>query len=189
VRPVTHIVEFLLGNNWLDRTIADYAQLVFPETTFEHRRVPSELIEKLERPVQANISPLFAFYGPWGSGRQEAARFLAIRQKCPLLIVDLVAFSNTSAEIKEDFQFVLRDGRMYEAMLYLKNWDALLSDGVPNQYIFNALLNYPHMVIVGDSQYGTQATTLTAGQFSQSPSGRPNLSDAYSCGMIILGRA
>jgi AAA+ superfamily predicted ATPase len=60
-----------------------------------------------------------------------------------------VAFSNTSAEIKEDFQFVLRDGRMYEAMLYLKNWDALLSDGVPNQYIFNALLNYPHMVIVG----------------------------------------
>jgi hypothetical protein len=95
-------------------------------------------------------TPLFAFSGPYGSGKQEAAQHLA--KDHPLLLADLKALSDSEIGLKKGISLVLRDGRLYHATLYLKEWHTILIDGHPPEQVFADLLTYPYPVIVASDQ-------------------------------------
>jgi hypothetical protein len=150
VRPYPHIIEYLLNDDQLDHRLDGLARLQPTADLPPLQRVSGEWLARL---LQANKTspgrpPFFAFYGGYGSGRQETALHLAQANGQPLLMADLAALHEKGEETAELLYCVLRDGRLYQATLYLTHWQAMLQDGRPPQPFFADLLAYPHPVIV-----------------------------------------
>jgi SpoVK/Ycf46/Vps4 family AAA+-type ATPase len=151
VRPTPHIVAYLLDDDQLDQQLQSCAQLrQTADHTLPPRRISTQLIARLTQLAQAEPAPLFAFSGSYGSGKQEAAQYLA--QSQPLLTVNLSALANSEAGLDKGMTLVLRDGRLHQATLYLTGWHNILENGRPPQKLFADLLAYPHIVIVASKQ-------------------------------------
>ncbi|MCL4264264.1 MAG: ATP-binding protein [Anaerolineae bacterium] len=148
VRPYAHLIEFLLDDDQLDPKLEGMAHLR-PAAQTPLRRLSADFVARLTQVYDGHAHPpLFAFYGSYGTGRQEAAVQLAEFCGQPLLMANLATMAAQEDDRDELLHRVLRDGRLYQATLYLTHWQAVLQDGRPPQSLFAELLAYPHTVIV-----------------------------------------
>lgn len=154
VRPYPHLIEFLLDDDQLDPRLDGLAHLR-PAAQTPLRRLSPEFVARLTQVYEGLVQPpFFAFYGGYGTGRQEAALKLAEFCGQPLLTANLAAIAAQEDEREELLRRVLRDGRLYQATLYLTHWQAVLQDGRPPHALFAELLAYPHTVIVaGETEW------------------------------------
>jgi AAA+ superfamily predicted ATPase len=151
VRPYAHVVEYLLGDNLLDARLDGLAQLLPTSDLPAPTRIPAALLARLKEAVAAAESPpFFLFQGRYGSGRREAALHLAHSSRQSLLAADLQAIASRGEEAADLITCLLRDGRLYQATLYLTHWSALLQDGQLPPALLDAFLAYPHTIIAAD---------------------------------------
>lgn len=150
LRPAPSVLEYLLGQVGIDTQLTSAAKLYLPGESFAPERAEPALIDHLKhsnRLINGRY-PLFGFVGGYGVGKEEAAKCLAQEKQQPLLILDLVALSESELGLTEGTKVALRDGRLLQAILYLTSWDNQLQDGRPPDQLFNQLLDYPYTVIV-----------------------------------------
>ena len=151
IRPTPHVVEYLLGDEQLDRKLTAVAQYYPVNQISESRRVAADLLTKLLQLSQRATPPLFAFSGSYGTGKFEAAQQIAAHAKRPLLRVNCAKFAATELNLKDGFRGLLRDGRLFGAVILFDHWDTLLVDHQPPAQIFRDLLAYPHVVILASN--------------------------------------
>ncbi len=149
VRPPTHLVHYLLGEAVLDEALvgcAVWADLAEPVR--EAQWLSAELHSRLLACTARDTAVCnLAFYGGYGLGQLAAAHSIASQRQEPLLIIDCAQL-----DWAEQLPQLLRDGRLYGAVLYCKNWDVLLEAHRPPQSVIEALWAYPGIVILAGVQ-------------------------------------
>lgn len=155
LRVPSSVVEFLLDDAALDPQLAPAATLRLTPPTNPPRRAPADLLLKLRHlPRPPAPPPLFLFIGPPGTGKLEAAQHLG----CPLLTLDFAALAHSDLSPDEGLRLAVRDGRLYQAALYLTGWEGLLTEnGRFPPPLFRQLLAYPHTIILaGEVVFGAE---------------------------------
>jgi AAA+ superfamily predicted ATPase len=152
LRPAGRVVEHLAGFAGLDSELADSADLIDPTDVDSSPWLPEGLVTRLDSVVDREMPPdgmpMVTFQGSYGTGKRTAARYLAGRLNQPLIMLDLNALNESEIGIREGLRLVLRDGLLLGAMLYISQWDTILTDGRPNPAHYRSLLNYPGVVIM-----------------------------------------
>jgi len=160
IRPTPHVVEYLLGDDQLDRNLNAMAQLYPVRQKHEAHRVSTPLLTKLLKVSQTTTPPLFAFSGRYGTGKLEAAEQIASQAERPLLRVNCAKLAAADLDLKTGFRWLLRDGRLFGAVILLDRWDSLLVEYQPPPQLFSEILAYPHVVILA-SEISWQPTNRT----------------------------
>lgn len=150
VQPPASLTHFLLGECLLDPALQTAAALERCQPQ-DAKRVGRRFLAKLQR-LSQGPPPLLTFIGSYGCGRREAARAIAAQHGGILLTADLQQLQNSQEPFTEKLASLLRDGRLHAATLYLENWDAVLQDGLLPEPIWQALQQYPHVVLTASSQ-------------------------------------
>lgn len=145
VQPATSLVHFLLGEREPEAGKLEQCQ---PQNL---QRVDEQTFRQLQQMCQG-AAPLITLIGAYGSGRREAVQQIATRHGNWLLTVDLAPLASLPDALPERLAGLLRDGRLHAATLYLKNWQALLQDGLLPQPIWQQLQPYPHPILTASSQ-------------------------------------
>jgi hypothetical protein len=145
LRVAPGVVEFLLDGGTLDPQLIPAATLDTNPPAGPPRRVPRTLLANLQSLLSNLRSPIFLFTGPPGTGKYEAAHHLG----SPLLTLNFAALAAADLTPDEGLRLALRDGRLYQATLYLTGWEGLLGDdGRFSPTLFHHLLAYPHPIIL-----------------------------------------
>lgn len=150
VRLAPNVVEYLIGEPLLDDALVQSAQLQpIPENPEPPKRVPKEVVDKIVNIYQTyNHQPVFAFSGIYGVGKLEAATQFATRLGQPVIVVNLLKLKNSEIGLEEGTRLLKRDGLLFDAMLYLNEWDSTLENDHPDPNLLDHLLSYPNSVFV-----------------------------------------
>lgn len=153
IHPTPHVIEYLLGDDQVDRKLAGIVQLLPASQPGAPYRVSPDLLCKLLRLNQANPPPLFAFSGSEGTGRFETAQHLAAQTERPLLRINCAKLAaGDDTDTHHRIRWLLRDGRLLGALLFFEQWDALLVENQLPAQIFSDVLAYPHTVILAANE-------------------------------------
>jgi AAA+ superfamily predicted ATPase len=155
IRPFATVVAYLLGHASLDQQLSGCTLTRPPASLPTPARIDGRLLTQLNQVVAAaNRPPLLSFIGPYGVGKEEAARHLAAATQRPLLHVNLTALRHSDLGLAEGIALIMRDGRLHAAHLYLTGWEQSLLDDHRLHDLWMPLLTYPHLVVVaGDASW------------------------------------
>jgi hypothetical protein len=167
VRPVPTLVEHLLGRTRMDSRLQAYTRLWQPHDWSPPAALPAVRPDHLVK--AARQGAIFSFRGGYGAGKRTVACYMAHQLQRPLLDVDMAALAQGDDDLVEMGRLLDRDGRFYNALLYLRNWDGLLHDNHPPPPFFRLLLNYPGPIVMAGEQSwqprGERARPLVRVQF------------------------
>ena len=152
IRPVAVVLEYLLGRPALDARLAEFAVLKTPTGQRGGEPLPGDLVERLSVAATGEPSCIMSLRGAYGVGKTEAAHLVATCRKQSLLTLDLARAVEGELPLGQALPLALRDGRLADAVLYLKEWDAVLQDGRAPRPLLETLLAYPGVVIVAGEQ-------------------------------------
>lgn len=148
LRVDPRIVRYVQGiddlpKNWLNFVRFLEESEVSPDALI----VDPLLLQVMERDY-LQAMPVFHLYGNYGSGRRTLAQAIATRHDYSLLEVDLQVMQQEMGELQQ-LDLILREGRLRHAAILLLNWDITLNEHHdPPRWIWEAILNYPHIVIL-----------------------------------------
>ncbi|MFN2189371.1 MAG: hypothetical protein ACK2T3_11450, partial [Candidatus Promineifilaceae bacterium] len=152
IRPAGRVVEHLLGFPGLDARLLGAATLVDASAELTARSLPAKLRERLNHVVdkgkQNGSLPMLSFLGGYGVGKRAAARYISHRLECPLILLDLKALGTSSVGLVEGLHYLIRDGLLLGANIFISHWDDILEDYRPPDNIFYMLVTYPGLVIM-----------------------------------------
>ncbi|MFZ0548662.1 MAG: ATP-binding protein, partial [Candidatus Promineifilaceae bacterium] len=151
IRLAPSVVEQLLGHPALDDGLAACAALHFPETPPTFPWLPPDLTDHLLEILPDDLAqaPLLSLQGPYGSGKAAVAHQLAFEIERPLISLNLSAAKTADLDISQAIKATLRDGRLMEAVLFITGWEEILTDNRPPNRLFEPLLAYPGLVLIG----------------------------------------
>ena len=92
---------------------------------------------------------ILAFHGPDAAAQQACTRLLAAQQSAPLLTLDASSVLGNDEPLAYAVEIALRDARMTGALLFIKGWDACLTDGSPPPRVLNLLHHHPGAIMIG----------------------------------------
>jgi ATP-dependent 26S proteasome regulatory subunit len=130
------ILDFILGDNRLDCSLAGFASLHF--RSIKMNEVPVAPVVKrellnlakhylsLDRAKRQRL--VLHFYGPYGVGKRDLALGLCKKLKLPMLWIDMEAVISHKSGPHEILKHAVREGLLQEAVLYLYNSDGLLNE-------------------------------------------------------------
>lgn len=152
LRPAGRVVEHLLGFPGLDDRLIGSTKLIEANANIPGRRLSQSLIEQLNHAVdngkQADALPMLSFMGGYGVGKRTAARYISNRLGKPLIILNLKALAASDVGLEEGLQYLIRDGLLLGAQVFINHWDAILEDDRPPDKFFSPLMAYPGLVIM-----------------------------------------
>lgn len=126
------VVSFLLGDQVVDQDLKGILELRTLAQEWNDVPISDSLRTGLRRCARAlkedssrSKQPLLVFEGRGGSGRDRAAQALAHEIGCPLLVVDCEAARTTADVLTKCPPMILLHQRLWDAVLYLSNTDAL----------------------------------------------------------------
>ncbi|PJF45053.1 MAG: hypothetical protein CUN55_00750 [Phototrophicales bacterium] len=149
----------------VDSHIADYVQLVdsIPKAWqfflkneiitgphWDELILEENLYQTLSRHY-GHLSPIFHFYGNYGSGRHTLSRALAFQYGLRLVETNLKALVQ---ENKLNLvRLAFREGRLYGALLLLHEWDSVLDEehDIPS-WLWAQILDYPYPVVLSGKE-------------------------------------
>lgn len=124
------IINLLLGCESLDAKLAPFSQLIDPnisladiQTSMDLKRILQMLAERAQK-ESLNLY----FHGPRGVGKRLAAEALAVQINSRLLVVESEHMLALATDVAQTLKLVLREARFRNALLYVENFDALLSE-------------------------------------------------------------
>lgn len=132
------MLHYILENDTLDGRLAGYVSVLHPTETVEQVLVDPALKTRLARFCQRQLSQLpsgqqrfvFYFHGPYGIGKRDLALGLCAQWGRPLLCVDMALLLAREPDVATALRFVFREGRLWDAAIYLDHCDALLQEEV-----------------------------------------------------------
>jgi AAA+ superfamily predicted ATPase len=129
-------LDFILGDNRLDSSLAGFASLHVPSVKMNevpvNPTVKRELLNlakhylSLDRAKRQRLR--LYFHGPYGVGKRDLALGLCKKLKLPMLWVDIDAILTHKSGPDGILKCAVREGLLQEAMLYLHNSDGLLNE-------------------------------------------------------------
>lgn len=126
------IINYLLGFDQLDPSIAPFTKLVRPQTDLAELVVP----ETVRRQIQTLISaargvvrqPLICLLqGPYGAGKKMVAQGICTVWAIPLLTVDLASLGTREVNVATVIACVLREALLRDSAVYLEHFERLNS--------------------------------------------------------------
>ena len=153
-KAVVHrtVVSWLLGKYEPDDGISPFIHLEFLEANEERTVIAGPILSFLQQ--AATVShPILLFHGPDQIAQEAAAQTLAGNLAHPLLTVDFSALLGKGMEALGVLRMVLRDARLYDAVVHLRGWDACVSDDSAPPYLLRELYDYPNVVILEARQF------------------------------------
>lgn len=148
IQPAEPIVHFLAGHTSLAPQIGQIATLISPErcrTTSVAQFEPAFLQQLTEAAVH---QPIFSFLGRYGSGKREAAAYLAGQTAQQLIIIDIEQLRRADMSLSRGVELALRECRLHHAILFLAQIDSILENHRLPPPILRALQNHPGTVIL-----------------------------------------
>jgi AAA+ superfamily predicted ATPase len=131
------IVEALLGQNGLDRRLADCCELVEPTGPLDEPPLPERTVAALrglgQRGAPGRQTVRLHFSGPDGGGKRRAAEALAYELDAPLLRASLVRVIARD-DFEATMRLLVREAWLRQAVLYLDDLDVLRHEERALQY-------------------------------------------------------
>ena len=154
IRVDERITNYLLENDAIDAHLLPFTHLVYPTSKLQDLILPREIKLLLNNVVTKyeDNSLICHLCGPYGVGKQTTAEAVCSELGVPMLHVDLneMVLVDTSPELL--VPFILREGILQNAALYLDGFDLLLRDEKDIKPACKALIktleNYPHPVFL-----------------------------------------
>jgi len=133
------VTRFLLGDDDLDDQLRRSVGLTTPRASIDDLIAPDPLRQQLSRIIEhAHVDGgalVLYLQGPYGVGKQTAAAACALALGHDLLVVDGGWLASRSEEhFVEQVRLIDREARLQGALLYWKDFDALL-DGDRRAYL------------------------------------------------------
>ncbi|HEU4874754.1 MAG TPA: ATP-binding protein [Pyrinomonadaceae bacterium] len=124
------LISLLLDRQGLDLRLKGFCQLIEPTIPLAEVPIDVEIKRALEiLPTQVSRQALkLHFVGERGTGKRKTAEALAGQSNSRLLIVDMEHALAASSDPGETFTVILREAHFRDALLYVENLDALLSE-------------------------------------------------------------
>lgn len=146
------IINLLLGYETLDARLAPFSQLIAPIISLKDAQLSLDRKPSLQALVARarNESLSIYFHGPRGAGKRQAAEALAVHLNSRLLLVQMDSMLALASGVAQSIKLVLREARFRNAILYVENFDALLSEEreVAYRQFLNALDNHRGILIL-----------------------------------------
>jgi ATP-dependent 26S proteasome regulatory subunit len=155
--PDEAIVAWLLGRYQPPAYLGAGASLLWPQSEANEadKILAAEAWPYLERligeqvPGKPSGQAVLAFYGPDQVSQRAAARLCIARIGRPLLAVDMAAAISDELSPLQALRLVLRDARLLDAVPYVFNWDACLTErDISPPDVLGQLCAYPGLAIV-----------------------------------------
>jgi AAA+ superfamily predicted ATPase len=149
------VVDVLLFQGGLDRTLASYCRLVHPSPG-HLPDVPlpdaerDQLLAATVRAVQDRHPLRLHFLGRGDPARQAAAQALAGELQLPLLILDLSRLPGEAGKTDEVLLRLFREAALHDAVLYLDNMEDLPAGG--STALAGRLADNPGVVIMASGK-------------------------------------
>ncbi|MCF6155890.1 MAG: ATP-binding protein [Candidatus Brocadia sp.] len=130
------IVNFLLGFGQIDARLGHIARLVSPRNALDQAVVSEDILNRMRGFVRSHFSEtrsarqnvVFYFYGPYGSGKQPLAEVVCHDLGLPLIIADAEKILGWQLPFDETMWLLGREAVLQPAILYLENFEHLLTD-------------------------------------------------------------
>ena len=156
VRLDDRIAAFLLASDEPDARCRGMVRLL-PPGRWESLLLPADLLTEL-RDFASHIKdqPAVVFYGPYGSGKESAARAIATQHDRLLLAFDVEAALREPAKWEETVELAFREARLLGAAIYADGIDHLQEDERPahlGQYLLRAAHAFPGIAFLAGSAH------------------------------------
>lgn len=132
--------------------LAGVAALSDPADSASAELLAGEPLARCREILARTANPVFVFSGPDEAAQTAAAQALARQNGQALLSVDLSAAPAESPIPLQTVQAALRDARLFNALPFLKGWDALLADGRPSPALLEPVRQFPGTLIVAGKE-------------------------------------
>lgn len=155
VQPYPHIVEFLLNDDQLSSELENIAKLTYISPTWKPKLITTTHLAELSRLSQIEqeqTHPILFFSGNEGNGHAEAAWYMAQHHKQPLISVNTTNLQASRTDNRELLINVVRDGRLYKALLYFTNWEKIHQEVELSPDLAEMLLQYPYTVMISNEK-------------------------------------
>jgi AAA+ superfamily predicted ATPase len=164
------MLHYILENDALDGRLVGCVNVLHPAEAKEHGLLDPTLKTSLARFCQRWLSQLpsgeqrfvFYFQGPYGVGKRDLALALCAQWGRPLLCVDTPLLLAREPDVATAFRLVFREGRLWNAAMYLDDCDALLQEEAKAKAWMKTLAQVAY-------EYGQ--LTFLAGELPWSPRG------------------
>ncbi len=141
------IVDYLLGNNEIDRRLTNLVTVQLSGLDLEQVLVETaskkQLNSMLQRyfltPTDEPSKVVIYFSGLQGVGKHELALGVCQRLNCPLLYLDLELLLAQETKVEKLLKLIFREGLLFQAALYLDHLDSLLRDELKAKAILKML--------------------------------------------------
>ncbi len=131
LRVDDRIVSFLLGSDEPDERLKGIVSVLPPEL-WDALFASAELLEQLQRFAEATRgrAARAVLHGPYGSGKQRAARAIATEQRRPLIVFD-VEGAMRRPQWEETVDLGFREARLLNAAIYFQGIERLFEEDQP----------------------------------------------------------
>ena len=118
----------------------------WPGSNETDRVLAGTFVPQLKQAIEADA--ILGFHGPDTMRQTAAARLLALMMERPLLQVDLAASEDECSPLQV-IRLALRDARMTDAVLFLRDWDVCLNgDNTVSPSLLAELSNHPGPLVI-----------------------------------------
>jgi ATP-dependent 26S proteasome regulatory subunit len=154
IKLTDRITEFLLGSDQPDPALTNLIHTITPH----HQQL--ELLPETHRSLQ-QIATLNTQHQSWfclligssGTGKKACATAIAHRKKRLLLTLDLTHLLPPETPWQTLISLTFREARLYHSIIYLQNWQQLLTEPTKHQPIINflekSIEQHPGLVLAG----------------------------------------
>lgn len=156
VRLPDRLVTFLMGQDFLDRTVAQFASLDRPEVTPESVVMDEEKKAELLTLVRGRLARgveghgvTVGIFGPSGTGKSLLAGAIASSFGLPLITVDSMRLAADDPALRDVLETLFLDAKVRRAVLCFDHCEALFSQKNPRlPSVYAQLEKHPGIVVL-----------------------------------------
>jgi AAA+ superfamily predicted ATPase len=154
LKPDEQVVRYFLGQQCMDRRLAEFCRLLPPAAGDRACHCPDHskgaMADLVSRSWENSLPLRLYFHGKPGSGKRRAAEALAGTAGAPLLFIDTARIDRKQADFRQLLRVIRREAWMHGAIVYWHNVDALdrIEDGNMLRHLWQALKDDPGVTLM-----------------------------------------
>ena len=152
-----HVIHYLLEIDQIDSCLSRFTRLIQPELDLEEIILPGETRQFINTLIAwGEKAPVCYLHGDKGAGKRATAEAICKKLGVPILYVELNRMLLSRENAETSLPFILREGMLRNAALYLNGYDVLfpVEEGskFDGDYLVTELMDYPKWVFIAGSK-------------------------------------